>query len=197
MKLLKAAFVMMSLFAVYYGQKPVSPDCRLQKLAIEAALGSAEAQYNLGVEFYTGNNISRDYDKAAIMWRLVTEGGVLTGAFNNLGFLTYYGKGVKQDYAEGIRLWKIAAENGFPESQVHLATAYSDGRHLKANYIEAYAWARAGKYFAEPAQDAEIVSMAERRLAEVRKNLTNPQLTQAEKKAEEYIKKFAPQKAPT
>ncbi len=190
MKLLNTAFVLIFFCVCIYGQKQTSPDCRLQELAIDAALGKADAQYNLGVEFYTGANVAQDFGKAAAMWRLASVGGGLTEAYNNLGYLTYYGKGVKQDYAEGIRLWRIAAESGFSESQVHLATAYSDGRHLKADYVEAYAWARTGKHFAERVKDTEIIQMADRRLTEVRKKLSSLQLTQAEKKAAEYIAKF-------
>lgn len=192
MRLLSITFVLLFFCICLYSQKSASADCRLQELAIDASLGKAEAQYDLGVEFYTGANIPQDFSKAAVMWRLASQSAGFTGAFNNLGYLTYYGKGVKQDYPEAIRLWRIAAENGYPESQIHLATAYSDNRHLKVDYVEAYAWAKTGKYFAERTKDTEIIKMAERRLVEVRKGLSSSQLTQAEKKTTEYIAKFSP-----
>jgi TPR repeat protein len=194
MRLLSITFILLCFCVCLFGQKSVSVDCRLQELAIDAALGKSEAQYDLGVEFYTGANIPQDFSKAAVMWRLVTESAGFERAFNNLGYLTYYGKGVKQDYSEGIRLWRIAAENGYPESQIHLATAYSDNRHLKVDYVEAYAWAKTGKHFAEQMKDTEIIKMAERRLIEVRKGLSSSQLPQAEKKATEYIAKFVPKR---
>ncbi|MDQ3322083.1 MAG: hypothetical protein M3525_06600 [Acidobacteriota bacterium] len=197
MKLLNVAFVILFFCVCLYSQKSTTADCRLQELAVDAALGKAEAQYDLGVEFYTGANVAQDFSKAAVMWRLAIEAKGYTGAFNNLAYLTYYGKGVKQDYAEGIRMWRIAAENGFSESQIHLATAYSDGRHLKAEYGEAYAWAKTGKHFAKQMKDLEITKMADRRLTEVRKRLSNSQVTQAEKKAAEYIIKFAPKNTPS
>jgi TPR repeat protein len=192
MKLLSITFVLLCFCLCLYGQKSTSVECNLQELAINAALGKPEAQYDLGVEFYTGVNVGQDFSKAAVMWRLASQNGSFTGAFNNLGYLTYYGKGVKQDFPEGIRLWRIAAENGYPESQIHLATAYSDGKHLKIDYVEAYAWAATGKHFAEQMKDTEIIKMAERRLVELRKKISNLQLTQGEKKAKEYFAKFAP-----
>src|ERR1051325_2785085 len=108
MKLLISAFILMSVYSCHYGQKPTESKCKLQELAIHAALGDADAQYDLGVEFHRGVDIAQDYSKAAVMWRLASNGGVIP-AFNNLGYLTYYGKGVKQDYAEGVRLWRVAA----------------------------------------------------------------------------------------
>jgi TPR repeat protein len=180
-----------------YAQNATTSRCSLQEMAIDAALGNATAQYNLGVEFYRGEAVPRDYSKAAAMWRRAGEGGI-TAAFNNLGYLTYNGYGVKQDYAEGVRLWRVAAEKGLAESQVHLGEAYADGKYLRRDYIEAYAWAEAGRYNAEqdigmniePDISRKILEMAKKFLSATRRNLTNAQLAQAETKAKEYIGKF-------
>jgi hypothetical protein len=131
------------------------------------------------------------------MWRRAGDGGIIA-AFNNLDYLTYNGYGVKQDYAEGVRLWRVAAEKGFAESQVHLGQAYSDGQHLRRDYVEAYAWAEAGRYNAEqdigmnvkPDISRRILEMANKFLSATRRNLTDAQLAQAEAKAKEYIRKF-------
>ena len=193
MKLLASTFVICCFCASHYAQVPTESKCQIQELAINAALGDAEAQYDLGVEFHRGVNLTRDYSKAAAMWRLAGNGGIVA-AFNNLGHLTYYGRGVKQDYAEGVRLWRIAAEKGFAESQVHLGDAFSDGRYLKRDYIEAYAWAKAGQHFAPQIADAElakgIIEMAEKRLADARAKLSATQVAEAEKRAAEYIAKY-------
>jgi hypothetical protein len=181
-----------------YAQNATANQCRLQEMAINAALGDATAQYNLGVEFYRGEDVPRDYSKAAVMWRRASDGGIIA-AFNNLGYLTYNGYGVKQDYAEGVRLWRVAAEKGLAESQVHLGQAYSDGKYLGRDYIEAYAWAEAGRYNAEqqikmndyPDIARKILEMAKNFLLATRRNLTTKQLAQAEVKAKEYIGKFS------
>lgn len=195
MKLLLSTFFMLLLCLSTYGQQTTKPKCEIQDLAINAALGDAEAQYSLAVEFYRGVEVPQDYGKAAALWKLASDNGIIM-AFNNLGYLTYYGKGITQDFAEGVRLWRVAAEKGVAESQIHLAIAYSDGKHLKRDYMEAYAWASVGKYFAEQIEDIQlrnnIVKMAEKPIVEARQKLSESQLAEAEKKISEYKIKFAP-----
>lgn len=184
-----------------HAQQNSSPKCELQQLAIDAALGDIDAQFDLGVEFFRGLSIPRDYSKAAKMWQLASTAGRIE-ATNNLGFLKYHGRvGVKQDKAEGIRLWRLAAEQGYPESQVHLGGAYADESYLIQDLLEAYAWAKAGKHHAQQTKSAGtdklgtadgVVKMAEQLLADVRKRLSEIQLADAEKKAAEYIVKYYP-----
>ena len=172
-----------------------APRCELQQLAINAALGDAGAQYDLGVEFFRGVDVPQDFAKSAALWRMASKAGVLS-SFNNLGYLTYYGKGVKEDHAEGLRLWRVAAEKGFAESQVHIAEAYSDGRFLKQDFVEAYAWAKAGKHFAARITDAELAEsigkMAQTTMTDARRKLSATQFDVAEKKAAEYIARYKP-----
>ena len=179
-----------------HAQEAASPKCSLQQLAIDAALGDIDAQFNLGVAFYRGEDVSRDYGKAAKMWRIALDAGRVVAA-NNLGYLKYYGlPGVEQDYSEGIRLWRFAAVRGIAESQVHMGEVYSDGKFLKPDFIEAYAWAKAGKHYAakmtEQELGAKIENSADEVLAGIRQKLTVKQLAIAEKKATEYIGRYAP-----
>lgn len=200
MRLVSCSLTLLLLAAFAFGQtKP--GECDLQRLAIDAALGEVGAQYNLGVEFFRGSCVPKDYAKAANLWRKASDAGH-TGASNNLGFLKYNGRpGVDRDYAEGIRRWRFAAERGFTESQVHLAEAYFDGKFLPTDLIEAYAWAKAGKHnasrsgegFDKPDFGEELAKMADDVLADVGRRLTVDERAKAEKKAAEYIRKFAPQ----
>ena len=198
MRILVGAIVIVIASVLTYGQSANQNKCTVQDLAIEAALGNHDAQYDLGVFFFRGEDVPQDFSKAAIMWHLAANGGVME-ANNNLGFLTYYGKGVKQNYAEGIRLWRIAAEAGFAESQVHLAEANYDERYLIKDLVEAYAWAKAGKHFAEKMTGTklggEIAQQADRVLIDLRSKLSPSQLSEAEKRAEAYISKYPPKKA--
>ncbi len=195
-----ATFLIM-FFCISIAHAQESPNnCPLQDLAVEAALGNELALYNLGVEFFRGVKLPRDYAKAADLWRRSSDAGNV-GASNNLGFLKYYGRpGVEQDYTEALRLWRSAAERGYAESQVHLGQAYSDGRFLKLDLIEAYAWAKAGKHYShkmteiidDPQIGEKVAEDAEKVLADARKKLSRAEIAEAEKKAAEYIKKFAP-----
>ena len=195
MRTLAGVLVLIFTIALPYKQAPDERDCKLQELAIDAALGDALARHNLGVAFHRGEGVPRDYAKAAIMWRQSSSAGVLE-SYNNLGHLTYYGRGVKQDYAEGLRLWRIAARKGYAESQVHMGFAYSDGKHLKKDIVEAYAWAKAGRFYADRMEDAElgkkIKEMANKLLNDLQSQLTERQLIEADGKGVEYIKKFGP-----
>ncbi len=199
-QILNFVLIFILLVVSAHAQGTPSSKCELQQLAIEAALGNADAQYNLGVEFFRGANVPKDYGKAASMWLMASKGGNIEAA-NNLGFLKYYGRpGVERDYAEGIRLWRVAAEKGFAESQVHMSQAYSDGRFLKQDFIEAYAWAIVGKHYSskmsERIDNPEIGNVvqkdAEKVLAQVRERLSSTQLAEAEKRAAAYIVKYAP-----
>lgn len=205
MRIFSIFVLLLLLAATGHAQETSLPKCGLQELAIAAAVGETQAQYNLGVEFFRGANVPRDYAKAANLWRRASDAEMVE-ASNNLGFLKYYGRlGVEQDYAEGIRLWRFAAERGFAESQVHLGQAYSDGRFLKNDFIEAYAWAKAGKHyssrmsegFTNPQIGNEVAKDAEKVLADVRKKLNAVEMSEAERKAAEYIRKFAPSVMPS
>jgi TPR repeat protein len=201
MRVLLKSLILLLLATTVQAQQGSIPKCELQQLAIDAALGDTAALYNLGVEFFRGTNLPRDYAKAANLWRRASEAGSVE-ASNNLGFLRYYGRpGVERDYGEGIRLWRFAAERGFAESQVHMGQAYSDGRFLKSDFIEAYAWAKAGKHHSSRMTDTidnpqisdEVAKDAEKVLADMRKRLSAVEMVSAEKKAADYIRRFAPQ----
>ena len=200
MRLVSCSLTLLLFAAFAFGQTK-SGECDLQQLAIDAALGEVEAQYNLGVEFFRGRCVPKDYAKAANLWRKASDAGH-TGASNNLGFLKYNGRpGVERDYAEGIRLWRFAAERGFAESQVHLAEAYLDGNLFPSDLIEAYAWAKAGKHnsvrssegFEKQDLAETVAKMADDVLVDVGRKLTVDERAKAEKKAAEYIRKFGPQ----
>lgn len=168
-------------------------------MAIDAALGDMSAQYNLGVEYFHGRNLDQDYAKSANLWRKATDAGHVPAA-NNLGYLMYYGRGVERDHAEGIKLWRYAAERGWAESQVHLGETYSDGRFLKSDLVEAYAWAKAGKHYAPRMSEVltgpeiadEVAQSAEDVMIKAREKLNPQELIEAEKRAAEYINKYAP-----
>ena len=198
MRILSGIIILAISSGLAYGQAANQNKCLVQDLAIDAALGNPDALYYLGVLFFRGENVPQDFSKAAIIWRQAADAGLME-ANNNLGFLTYYGKGVKQDYAEGIRLWRKAAEAGFAESQVHLGEANYDERYLIQDLVEAYAWAQAGKHFAEKMAGVElgreIAREADRVLVAVRSKLSPAQLNEAEKRAAAYISKYPPKKA--
>ncbi len=185
--------VLLSFIPVAAQAQTPPPSCEIQTLAIEAALGNADAQYELAVAFHQGEKVPRDLAKSAALWKMAAKAGIVP-AYNNLGHLNYYGRGIKQDYAEGVRLWRIAATQGFSESQVHLANAYVDGKFLKIDYVEGYAWAAAGKQAAlqdtDPDTSKVISEMADGTLAKIGPYLTSSALPLAKRRATLYISRY-------
>src|SRR5262245_46923232 len=112
--------------------------CPVQQLAIDAALGDRQAQYNLAVEFWRGESVPRDLAKSGVLWRLAADPGNLDAA-SNLGYLLFYGQGVPRNQREAVQLWLKAASGGQSEAHLHLSHAYGSGDFLEADASEAYA----------------------------------------------------------
>lgn len=193
MNTMKCALLLVLIGVNGYGQSDPKLRCEIQDLAIAAAMGNPDAQYDLAVEFHKGEAVPQDLAKAAELWKMAAKAGVIS-AYNNLGHLTYYGRGIKENFAEGIRLWRVAATNGHPESQVHLGYVYSDGKYLKPDLVEAYAWSSAGKYSAglldDPEMSKSIVEMVTKLLSIVTPKLSAGQLAQAEQRTKLYISRY-------
>ena len=69
----------------------------------------AESCYNLGLMYYNGNGVHKDYAKVAELWKKACDMQEAT-ACNNLGALYYDGKGVSQDIAKAVELFKKACD---------------------------------------------------------------------------------------
>ena len=74
-----------------------------------AAMG--EAQYNLGVCYYTGTGIKEDKEEAVRWYRRAAENGNAMAQYN-LGNCYYTGTGIKEDKEEAVRWYRKAAEQG-------------------------------------------------------------------------------------
>ena len=73
-----------------------------------AEQGIAEAQYNLGVMYESGNGVVQDYAEAVKWYRLAAEQGYAVAQYN-LGLMYDNGDGVVQDYAEAVKWYRLAA----------------------------------------------------------------------------------------
>ena len=75
-----------------------------------AEQGNADAQFNLGYCYLTGQGVSQDYTKAVMLYRKAAEQG-LAHAQYSLGSCYEYGQGVLQDIHEAtIWYWKAAKQ---------------------------------------------------------------------------------------
>ena len=71
-------------------------------LRARAEAGDAEAQYDLGVMYASGEGVPQDYAEAVRWYRLAAEQGD-AGAQSFLGAMYHDCIGVPQDYAEAVR----------------------------------------------------------------------------------------------
>jgi TPR repeat protein len=159
-------------------------------LAERAALGDRTALYNLGVEYYRGEEAPRNYAKSAAFWRRAAEQGN-AAAMNNLGYLLYHGMGVAADPAEAVALWRRAISEGQVESHLHLGWAYEQGRGIGPDPVEAYALFLAVRRLAERSSDAadrSLLDEAREKLEKLEPGLSAAQVRDAEARADGYVR---------
>ena len=104
-----------------------------------AEQGLAEARNNLGVAYYNGRGVPKDYAESMKWYRMAAEQG-LAQAQNNLGVAYRKGEGVPQDYPESMKWFLMAAEQGLAVAQCNLGTFYDDGLGVPQDYLLAYFW---------------------------------------------------------
>jgi len=106
-----------------------------------ADLGHGIAQFNLGLLYYWGRGVSRDYVKAIYWFRKSAEQGNADAQLK-LGEMYLYGMGVPVDYVEAVRWIREAAELGHVFAQVNLGRIYADDDWVFEDDLEAVRWIR-------------------------------------------------------
>jgi cell division septation protein DedD len=104
-----------------------------------AVLGDANAQYQLGVMYYFGVGVPRDYSEA-LKWQFLAAAQGHAKAQNNLAVMYAYGEGVPQNHAVSVVLYRLSAEQGYSVAQYSLGTLYETGVGIKQDREEAYMW---------------------------------------------------------
>ena len=101
-----------------------------------AEQGNFIAKANLGVLYYIGYGVKKDYSNALELLNDATKRDVL-GAHFWLGLLYEYGQGVEKDYAKAAEWFRKAAEQGYAEAQYSLGVLYAQGLGVKQDYARA------------------------------------------------------------
>jgi TPR repeat protein len=115
----------------------------LNQKAVEKAAkqGDAEAQFNLGAMYFTGQDVKQDYKKAAKWYRKAAEQEHV-GAQCNLALMYRDAQGVKQDYKEAVKWYRKAADQGDAEGEHMLGVMYDTGQGVTQDYQQAAEWFR-------------------------------------------------------
>ena len=106
-----------------------------------AEQGDAEAQTNLGLAYYNGEGVAKDFAEAVRWFRKAAEQGHAEAQLH-LGMLYATGDGIPQDDKEAVRWWRQSAEQGFAQAQFNLGVAYATGKGVDTDSAEAVRWYR-------------------------------------------------------
>ncbi len=134
---------------------------RFKAVKIEAEQGDAFAQLKLGLMYYAGEGVPKNYAEAVRWHRKAAEQGN-ADAQTSLGLMYRGGKGVPKSYVEAAKWFRKAAEQGHASAQVYLGGMYLEGEGVPKNDIEAYAWVLLAKANGE--EVSEVISPLEKLL---------------------------------
>lgn len=99
------------------------------------------AQKSLGIIYYSGFGVKRNYKKAA-KWLSLAADKVLSSAQNNLGFLYLYGVGVEKNYREAFKLFSLAASDHKCDTsdiaRINIGFMYTYGYGVEKNDEKAF-----------------------------------------------------------
>jgi uncharacterized protein len=95
--------------------KPPFTQEKLEKLKAQAEAGDVDAQYDLGIRYYSGDGLEQDYGKA-IKWFLMAAEQDDAQAQFNLGIMYGRGEGIGKDVNTSMQWLKKAADQGHAEA---------------------------------------------------------------------------------
>ncbi|MDR3182095.1 MAG: sel1 repeat family protein [Planctomycetaceae bacterium] len=113
----------------------------LEKVKAFAEDGDAAAQYNLGVLYYQGEKVKKDYNEAAKWFRKAAEQGDSDGQYN-MGVCYDNGFGVELDRKQAAEWYQKAAGQGNADAQYNLGCCYALGEGVERDIDEAVKWYR-------------------------------------------------------
>ncbi len=148
-----------------------------------AEQGDAVAQAILGAMYEHGEGVTQNAKQAVAWYHKAAEQGQ-AGAQSNLGVMYANGKGVAQDAKQAVAWMRKAAEQGESTAQSYLGLMYAKGKGVPQDYQHAYVW------YSVAAANGEHLAI-ERRDA-VAKNLTQADLSAAQKLATSYFEQYQP-----
>ena len=109
--------------------------------------GHADAQNNLGIMYYEGEGVSRDFVKAAHWFRQSAEQGNADAQYN-LGTMYEDGEGVPVDLVQAYQWFLLSAKQGDDDAKAaceHLVNRLSLAQLAEGKRL-AKGWSRRGEY---------------------------------------------------
>lgn len=119
--------------SIYWYEKAIEQG----NAGVQTAL--AKAQYQLGMCYYKGKDIEKDYDKAVDLFSEAAEQGN-ADAQSKLAICYMEGHGVSRDDSKAIYWAKKAVEQGHSNGQAILGTGYLTGEGVPQEHEKAVYW---------------------------------------------------------
>jgi TPR repeat protein len=145
-----------------------------------AEQGNADAQFNLGVMYYKGRGVPKNYKTAVKWYTLAAEQGNASAQFY-LGVMYRRGKGVPKNYKTALKWYTLAAEQGHAFAQFGLGIMYDHGQGVPQDPVYAHMWMQIA--------EASGYENASKNRNIVAKQMTATQIEKAQKLASECIAK--------
>ena len=98
-----------------------------------SSLGNNDAQNKIGIFYYKGSGVEKNYDTATVWFRKANKGGWVDYMKGKNAYL-------KDDYSEALRWYLKSAEQGNSFAQVNLGSMYYAGDGVAQDYKEAVNW---------------------------------------------------------
>ena len=108
----------------------------LDSLIDKANGGDANSEFDLGERYNYGNDVEKNYVKAAEYYKLAADQNH-AGAQFALGDMYDLGRGVEKNYVDAAKYYKLAAERGYADAQFALGNMYEHSRGVEKNYVDA------------------------------------------------------------
>ncbi len=119
----------------------IKAEAKAKAQAAEAQALRADPDDKLGQAYdhFSGNGTPIDYERAALLFRELAEGGNATAQFS-LGAMFQNGYGVPQNYIEAVKWYQKSAMSNHPDGQYLLGLALKEGSGIPRDRIEAFKW---------------------------------------------------------
>ena len=144
----------------------------LQEFKALAEKGDAVAQFKVGLIYYGGQGVLRDYIEALNWFKKAARQGNPYAQFN-VGYMYEKGEGTPQDYVEATNYYRQAAEQGNQVAQYTLGFMYEKGQGVLPDEVQALMWynlaAIRGEAKAKAARDRVTVWMTPAQIAEAQR----------------------------
>jgi len=108
---------------------------------VAAEQGNPVAQHHLGLSYYTGKGVTRDYSQSVTWHRKAAAQGYPPAEYS-MALRYANGNGVRQDFAKAAEWYGKAARQEHAKAQTNLGNLYRTGRGVKPDLSEALLWYR-------------------------------------------------------